>query len=76
MCFGRLDDVSTHDESVPDWGTETVVDMIFRSAAITGDRFENTGELFSKNASYGECSQAAGEKIRACEKTFVFLHAL
>lgn len=53
LFVGQLDDVSTHEESVPGWGTEKVIDMIFKNAAITGDRFENTGKLFSKNASYG-----------------------
>lgn len=50
---GRLDDVSTHDETIPDWGTQTVIDLVFGSAAIVADRFEETGTLHSQNASYG-----------------------
>ena len=51
---GRLDDVSTHDESIPDWGTQTVIDIVFESVAVVSDRFEETGKLHSQNASYGE----------------------
>lgn len=51
---GRLDDVSSHDETIPGWGTQTVVDLVFNSAAIVADRFEETGTLHSRNASYGE----------------------
>lgn len=25
---GQLDDVNTHDETIPDWGTQTVIDMV------------------------------------------------
>lgn len=51
---GRLDDVSTHDDTIPDWGTQTVIDMVFKNVAVVSDRFEQTGTLHSKNASYGE----------------------
>ena len=51
---GQLDDVSTHDETIPGWGTQAVIDMVFKNVAIVSDRFENTGTLHSKNASYGE----------------------
>ncbi len=51
---GQLDDVSTHDETIPDWGTQTVIDMVFKNVAVVSDRFEQTGTLHSKNASYGE----------------------
>ncbi len=50
---GVLDDVSSHDESIPDWGTQTVVDLIFKNAAIVSDRFERTGILRSPNNSFG-----------------------
>lgn len=53
---GRLDDVTTHDEIIPDWGTEKVVDLVFESAAIVSDRFEKTGILRSPNESYGNNS--------------------
>lgn len=53
---GRLDDVTTHEETIPDWGTETVVDLVFKSAAIVSDRFEKTGVLHSPNTSYGNNS--------------------
>lgn len=53
LFVGKLDDVSTHDESIPDWGTQKVIDMQFHSCAIVGDRFERTGTLHSQNASYG-----------------------
>lgn len=49
---GKLDDVSTHEESFPGMGTEKVVDMIFKSAAIVSDRFEESGKLHSKNENY------------------------
>lgn len=51
---GVLEDVSTHDESIPDWGTQSVIDMVFKNVAVVSDRFEETGKLHSKNASYGE----------------------
>ena len=51
---GQLEDVSTHEESIPGWGTQTVVAMVFKNIAIVSDRFENTGKLHSRNASYGE----------------------
>lgn len=51
---GQLDDVSTHDETIPDWGTQTVIDMVFKNVAVVSDRFEKTGTLHSINASYGE----------------------
>ena len=51
---GQLDDVITHDETIPDWGTQTVIDMVFKNVAVVSDRFEKTGTLHSKNASYGE----------------------
>lgn len=51
---GQLDDVSTHNENLPDFGTQTVTDMVFKNVAIVSDRFEKTGTLHSKNASYGE----------------------
>lgn len=51
---GQLDDVNTHDETIPDWGTQTVVDLVFKSVAVVSDRFEATGKLHSQNASYGE----------------------
>ena len=51
---GKLDDVSTHTESIPDWGTETVTGMVFKNAAIVSDRFESTGKLHSANVSYSE----------------------
>ena len=51
---GRLDDVSTHDETIPGWGTQAVIDMVFKSVAVVSDRFEETGKLHSQNASYGE----------------------
>lgn len=51
---GQLDDVSTHDETIPDWGTQTVIDVVFKNVAVVSDRFEQTGTLHSKNASYGE----------------------
>lgn len=51
---GTLDDVASHEESIPDWGTENVVDMIFKNVAIVTDRFEETGKLHSQNTSYGE----------------------
>lgn len=51
---GKLEDVSTHEETIPDWGTETVVELVFKNVAIVSDRFEKTGTLHSKNASYGE----------------------
>ena len=51
---GQLEDVSTHEESIPDWGTETVTEMVFKNTAIVSDRFESTGTLHSRNASYGE----------------------
>lgn len=54
LFVGQLDDVSTHEEDFPGWGKEKVVDMVFKSAAITGDRFENTGKVFSPNGSYGK----------------------
>ena len=53
---GRLDDVTTHQETIPDWGTDTVVDLVFESAAIVSDRFEKTGVLRSPNESYGNNS--------------------
>lgn len=53
LFVGQLDDVSTHDDDIPDWGTSKVVDMVFKNAAIAGDRFEESGKLHSKNASYG-----------------------
>ena len=51
---GQLDDVNTHDETIPDWGTQTVVDLVFKSVAVVSDRFEATGKLHSQNVSYGE----------------------
>ena len=51
---GQLEDVGTHEESIPGWGTETVTDMVFKNIAIVSDRFERTGTLRSRNASYGE----------------------
>ena len=51
---GKLEDVTTHDETIPDWGTSTVVDMVFNSVAVVSDRFERTGTLDSLNNSYGE----------------------
>ena len=51
---GQLNDVTTHDETIPDWGTQTVVNLVFKSVAIVSDRFEATGKLHSQNASYGE----------------------
>ena len=51
---GQLEDVGTHEESIPDWGTETVTEMVFKNIAIVSDRFERTGTLRSRNASYGE----------------------
>lgn len=51
---GQLEDVSTHEETIPDWGTDTVVDMVFKNVAVVSDRFEKTGTLHSKNTSYGE----------------------
>ena len=51
---GKIDDISTREETIPDWGTETVVELVFKNVAIVSDRFENTGTLHSKNASYGE----------------------
>lgn len=51
---GQLDDVNTHDETIPGWGTQTVVDLVFKSVAVVSDRFEATGKLHSQNASYGE----------------------
>ena len=51
---GKLDDVSSHEETIPDWGTQTVVDMVFKNATIVSDRFEQTGKLHSQNASYGD----------------------
>lgn len=51
---GKLEDVTTHDETIPDWGTSTVVDMVFKSVAVVSDRFERTGTLDSPNNSYGE----------------------
>lgn len=51
---GQLEDVGTHEESIPDWGTETVTEMVFKNIAIVSDRFESTGTLHSRNASYGE----------------------
>lgn len=51
---GQLEDVSTHEEAFPGMGTTTVVEMVFKNIAIVSDRFENTGTLHSRNASYGE----------------------
>lgn len=51
---GKLDDVGSHDETIPDWGTQTVIDLVFKNSAIVSDRFEATGKLHSQNASYGE----------------------
>lgn len=51
---GKLEDVTSREENIPDWGTETIVEMIFKSAAVVSDRFEETGTLHSQNASYGE----------------------
>lgn len=51
---GALNDVGSHEESIPDWGTETVVDMVFETAAVVSDRFEKTGTLHSQNTGYGE----------------------
>ena len=51
---GQIEDVSTHEESIPGWGTQTVVAMVFKNIAIVSDRFEQTGKLHSRNASYGE----------------------
>lgn len=51
---GQLEDVSTHEEEFPGMGTTTVVEMVFKNIAIVSDRFENTGTLHSRNASYGE----------------------
>ena len=51
---GQLDDVSTHNESIPGWGTQAVIDMVFKNVAVVSDRFERTGTLHSKNSSYGE----------------------
>ena len=51
---GKLEDVTSREESIPDWGTETIVEMVFKSAAVVSDRFEENGKLHSQNASYGE----------------------
>ena len=51
---GQLEDVSTHDETIPGFGTQAVIDMVFKNIAVVSDRFEQTGKLHSKNASYGE----------------------
>lgn len=51
---GQLEDVGTHEESIPGWGAETVTEMVFKNIAIVSDRFESTGTLHSRNASYGE----------------------
>ena len=51
---GQLDDVGTHDETLPILGTQTAIDMVFKNVAVVSDRFERTGKLHSKNASYGE----------------------
>lgn len=51
---GKLEDVSTHDDTIPGWGKKSVVDMVFKNVAVVSDRFEKTGILHSRNASYGE----------------------
>ena len=51
---GQLEDVGTHEELIPDWGAQTVTEMVFKNIAIASDRFESTGILRSRNASYGE----------------------
>lgn len=51
---GKLEDVTSREETIPDWGTETIVEMVFKSVAVVSDRFEETGTLHSQNASYGE----------------------
>ena len=51
---GQLEDVGTHEELIPDWGAQTVTEMVFKNIAIASDRFESTGILHSRNASYGE----------------------
>lgn len=51
---GQLEDVGTHEELIPDWGAQTVTEMVFKNIAIASDRFESTGTLRSRNASYGE----------------------
>ncbi len=53
---GTLDDATSHEENIPDFATQTVIDMVFKSIAIVSDRFEATGKLDSKNMSYGENS--------------------
>lgn len=51
---GQLEDVGTYEENIPDWGAQTVTEMAFKNIAIVSDRFESTGTLRSRNASYGE----------------------
>lgn len=51
---GQLEDVGTHEELIPDWGAQTVTEMVFKNIAIASDRFESAGILRSRNASYGE----------------------
>jgi hypothetical protein len=51
---GELTDASNSEESIPDWGKVEIVNMEFKNAAIVSDRFEATGKLHSRNASYGK----------------------
>ena len=51
---GQLEDVGTHEETIPYMGTATVTDMVFKNIAIVSDRFESTGTLRYRNTSYGE----------------------
>ncbi len=51
---GQLEDVSTSEKTLPGYGTQTVIAMVFKNISIASDRFEKTGKLHSKNASYGE----------------------